>query len=77
MWKQYEVLVCPFCHEGTISCIYFPGAWSEKRKGRNSLGSGKSVTKSSAVWVVQSGCAKCNRGKEEVETELRKQGFFR
>jgi hypothetical protein len=73
--KQYEILSCPFCKTGQIQCIFYPGAWSEKRSGRNSLGRGVSVSKSSDIWVVQSGCTNCGKSQEEVEKELRKEGF--
>jgi hypothetical protein len=75
MSKQYEVLSCPFCKKGEISCIYFPSAWSEKRTGRNSLGKGVSVSKSTDAWIVQSGCNNCGKGQEEVEKQLRKEGY--
>lgn len=75
MPKQYEVLSCPFCHKGQIQCVFFPGAWSEKRSGRNSLGRGVSVSKSTETWIVQSGCNICGKSQQEVEKQLRKDGF--
>ena len=75
MSKQYEILICPFCKKGEISCLYFPSTWSEKHGGRNSLGRGVSVSKSASAWIVQSGCGSCGKSQEEVEKQLRKEGF--
>lgn len=71
MRGQYEELACPFCDKGRIACLYFPGIWGEKRTGRSSLGSGKSITKSSEQWVIQSGCSVCGKSQDEVEKRLR------
>lgn len=76
MRGQYEELSCPFCDKGIISCLYFPSVASEKRSGRSSLGSGRSVKKSSDLWLVQSGCNVCGKSKEEVENELRKKDII-
>lgn len=76
MGKQYEIINCPFCHKGEIQCVYFPGAWSQRSIGKNSLGKGRVVTKSSDVWVVQSGCNACGKNQEEVEAQLKKDKFF-
>ncbi len=73
---QYEELACPFCDKGRIGCLFFAGAWQEKRTGRNALGSGKSVTKSSDVWIVQSGCSVCGKSQEEVEKRLKQEGII-
>ena len=73
---QYEELSCPFCDKGRISCLYFPSAWGEKRTGRSSLGSGKSITKSSETWLIQSGCSVCGKSQEEVEAELKKKNII-
>lgn len=77
MFKQYEMLSCPFCDKGDISCLYIPSTFTHKRKGRNALGRGKSVSRSSEEWIVQSGCSKCGKFQEEVEKEFRKIGFIR
>jgi hypothetical protein len=76
MAKQYEVLDCPFCHKGQISCLYFPSAVSNKRNVTASLPGRGSVQKSKEVWIMQSGCSNCGKGKDEVERELRKEGFL-
>lgn len=76
MAGQYEILPCPFCGNGEINCMYFPGAWSEKHSGRNSLGSGKYVNKSSEVWIIKSGCNNCGKSQEEVEVELKKKNVI-
>lgn len=73
---QYEELPCPFCDVGRISCGYVAGAWSVKSSGKNSLGSGKHASKSSEVWLIQSGCPKCGKSSEEVEKELLKKGII-
>jgi hypothetical protein len=75
MSKQYEFLVCPFCHKGEISCLYFPSAVSVKRNVTASLPGKGSISKSRETWIVQSGCINCGKGKDEVERELRKEGF--
>ena len=72
MAGQYEELSCPFCDKGRIACLYFPSVWGEKRTGRSSLGSGKSISKSTEQWIVQSGCSECGKSAEEVEKELRR-----
>ncbi len=64
MAKQHELLSCPFCHKGEIQCLYFPGAWSEKRSGRNALGRGVSVSKSADNWTVLSSCGQCGKAKK-------------
>lgn len=71
-----ETLSCPFCSKGIISCLYFPGAWGVKSTGKNSLGSGKHVSKSSDTWVVQSGCTVCGKSIEEVEKELKRKDII-
>lgn len=76
MRGQYEELSCPFCDKGIISCWYIKGAWGEKHSGRSSLGRGKSVYKSSDIWLVKSGCSVCGKSKEEVEKELKKDGII-
>lgn len=73
---QYEVLPCPFCEKGEIQCLYFSGVWGEKRTGRSSLGSGKSIKKSSDNWIIQSGCSICGKSEDEVEKKLRKDGII-
>ena len=67
---QYEQLSCPFCDVGRVQCLFFPSAWSEKRGGGNSLGSGKSIKKSTEQWVIQTGCIPCNKTNEEIEKKL-------
>ena len=73
---QYEELACPFCDTGKISCGYVAGSWSVKSTGKNSLGSGKHVSKSSDVWLIQSGCSKCGKSSDEVEKELKRKGVI-
>ena len=72
MAGQYEVLKCPFCDKGDISCLYFPGAWSQKMKRTKTLPGGGSVSKSKDEWIIQSGCPVCGKSAEEVEKELRR-----
>jgi len=69
-------LACPFCDKGKISCIYIASVWGEKHSGRSSIGSGKKVTKSADVWLIQSGCPICGKSQEEVERELKKQNMI-
>jgi hypothetical protein len=74
MRGQYEELGCPFCDKGKIQCWYIPGAWSHKMKRTKTLPGSGSVSKSSDVWLIQSGCLKCGKSVEEVEKELRNKG---
>ncbi len=69
-------LACPFCDKGIIQCWYIPGAWQEKRTGRSSLGKGKSISRSSDTWLIQSGCDVCGKSQEEVEKELRRRNII-
>ncbi len=73
---QYEELACPFCDKGRIGCLYFPGVWGEKHTGRSSLGSGKSIRKSSDQWIVQIGCSACGKTQDEVERKLKEDGII-
>jgi hypothetical protein len=71
MRGEYEELSCPFCDKGKIACLHIPSVFSVRQTGRNSLGSGKSIKKSSELWLINSGCSICGKTKEEVEKELR------
>lgn len=70
MAGQYEVLLCPFCEKGRIQCLYFPSAWSVKRKSTKTLPGQGTIHKSSEEWIIQSGCPVCGKSDEEVEKEL-------
>lgn len=74
MGAQYEILPCPFCTVGEISCIYFPGVWSQKMKRTKTLPGSGSASKSKEIWIVKTGCSKCGKSQEEVEKELKIQG---
>jgi len=76
MAGQYEVLSCPYCDKGRISCLYFPSAVSFKRSGSRSLPGKSSISKSSETWIIQSSCSTCSKSAEEVEKELRKRGII-
>lgn len=76
MFKQYEILSCPFCKQNSIQAIYFPSAWSEKRTGKNSLGRGVSKNKSSDEWSITSGCNSCGKSLEEIEEKFKQTGFL-
>jgi len=71
MAGQYEVLPCPFCEKGQITCLYFPSVISVKR---TTVGSNRSNTprKSSEAWIIQSGCSVCGKSADEVEKELKR-----
>lgn len=73
---QYEILKCPFCEKGEISCKWYPGAVSQKRSKTASLPGKGSFHKSKEVWIVESGCNICNKSKEEVEKEFKKRGVI-
>ena len=73
---QFEILKCPFCDEGEISCKYFPSATSVKRTGRTAIGKKSSMHKSKEVWIVLSGCNVCGKSQEEIEKEFKKRGII-
>lgn len=76
MARQYEILPCPFCDKGEIQCLYFRGAWTVKSSGKGALGKGKSTSKSSDHWIIQSGCPVCGKSAEEVEKELKERDII-
>lgn len=67
---EYEILGCPFCNANTISCMYFPSATKVRQKSSATFGKTKEKKKSAEQWVVQSGCGKCGKSREEVEAEF-------
>lgn len=73
---SYEELSCPFCDKGRIQDWYIPGAWNIKRVSTGSLPGKKDISKSSDVWLIQSGCNICGKSSEEVEKELRKKNII-
>lgn len=73
---QYEVLKCPFCEKGDISCKWYPSAVSEKQNARSSLGKKSSFNKSKEVWMVENGCSVCGKSQEEIEKELKSKGII-
>ena len=73
---QFEVLKCPFCDKGEISCKYFPSATTIKRGGRTALGKTKTLYKSKEVWIILSGCKVCGKSREEVEKEFKRRGII-
>lgn len=76
MAGQYEVLPCPFCDKGQISCLYFPSVWSQKAKRTKTLPGGGSVSKSKEVWIIKTGCSACGKSSEDVEKELKAKGMI-
>lgn len=76
MAKQYEILECPFCQKGEIQCLYFPSAWSVKRKSTKTLPGKGTISKGSEEWIIQSGCPVCGKSAEEVEKELKRKGII-
>ena len=74
MGMQYEVLSCPFCHENTISCYYFPSATKLKIRSTATFGRSVKRIKSAETWVIRAGCSNCNKSLEEVEKKLRDDG---
>ena len=69
-------LPCPFCESGKIQCWYIAGAWSHKMKKTKTLPGSGTVSKSSDVWLIQSGCTVCGKNAEEVESKLREKGMI-
>jgi hypothetical protein len=75
MAGQYEILKCPFCDKGDISCLYFKGQYSMKKT--MAAHTSKNVpVKNSDVWIIQSGCQICGKSKEDVEKKLREIGII-
>lgn len=68
---QHEDIPCPFCGAGKISCDHIPSVWSEKRDGKNALGSGKSITKSLEEWDVKSDCPNCGKTANEIKRAIK------
>lgn len=76
MAGQYEVLPCPFCHQGKINCLYFQSATSVKVKNTATFGRNIKRSKSAEVWIIKSGCEQCSKSADEVEERLKKEGFI-
>ncbi len=72
MAGQYEILNCPFCEKGQISCLYFPSVSSVKIRRTATFGTKKDRTKSADIWIIKSGCSSCGKSIEDVEKELRR-----
>lgn len=68
---QHEEIPCPFCGKGKIVCDHIPGVYSEKRTGRNALGSGKSIIKSAEVWNVKTDCSNCGKLANEIKKAMK------
>jgi hypothetical protein len=75
MRLEYEELSCPFCDNGRVSTQHLPSTYSVKR---TMVGSNRKNIphKSSEVWLIQSGCSKCGKSKEEVEKQLKEKGII-
>lgn len=73
---QYDILKCPFCDKGDISCMWYPAATSVKRSSSSSLPGSKNFHKSKEEWIIQSGCSVCRKSNEEVEKELKRKGII-
>lgn len=76
MAGQYEILSCPFCDKGQISCLYFPSVVSVKKERSATFGSKTSKSKSSETWLIKYGCSECGKSSEEVEKELKKKNII-
>jgi uncharacterized protein YbaR (Trm112 family) len=70
MFKQYEILACPFCNKGEIQCLYYPESYTV-RKVQSGKGKSSTVRKSSSQWIIQSGCNLCGKNLESIEKELK------
>jgi hypothetical protein len=72
MRGEYTELAYPFCDKRKIETWRIPSVWIEKRTGKSSLGKGKSVKKTSEIWIIKSGCNICGKSAEEVKKELKR-----
>jgi len=73
---QWEILPCPFCEKGEISCKWYPSSSKVSLNKTASLPGQGSMSKSKEVWIVLSGCSKCGKSQDEVESELKKRGLI-
>jgi hypothetical protein len=62
---------CPYCHEKTISSIYYPPVVQSMTT--RSAGAGKSTKfyQTKEKYEIQSGCSKCGKSQKEVEKALK------
>ena len=67
---NYDIIGCPFCHDGEITIRVYGGVWQEKRGARTSLGKTKSIRKSATQYVVEHDCKKCGAKADEIEAKL-------
>ena len=76
MRGSYEELSCPFCDNGRIQAWYIPGNFSFKTA--MAAHTRKSIpVKSADLWIIKSEkCPNCNKTKEEIEKELKKQNII-
>jgi hypothetical protein len=56
--------------------MWFPSAVSVKRNVTASLPGKGSLNKSKESWIVKSGCSECGKSLEDVEKQLRKEGYI-
>jgi len=69
-------LACPFCDKGKIQCWYIASTLSERRITSATFGHTTRRSKSSEVWIIQSGCSVCGKSIEEVEKELKNKNII-
>jgi hypothetical protein len=60
MFKEIEIIKCPFCNQGDIVLIHYLGATRIKIKKTATFGSKIQKTRSPDVWIVSSDCKICN-----------------
>lgn len=73
--RLYEVWDCPFCGANAVSVIRFPKNVSIKSARIASLPGGSGFHKNPDVYLVQSGCSKCDKTSDEVEKKLKVDGM--
>jgi len=74
--RQYEVWPCPFCKQETTSVIRLPKSVNVKRNRVVSLPGGRGLHMNPDIYVISTGCAKCEKTQEEAEKRLKEEGIL-
>lgn len=67
---NYDIIACPFCHDGEITIRTYGGVWQEKRSSTATFGRTISKRKSRTDIIVETDCPKCGKTAEEIERML-------
>src|SRR4030042_5798836 len=64
-----QTILCPFCNR-EVECMYIPSVYSEKHHGRNALGRGVSITKSTEILDPLKDC-ECGKTINQIKRAMR------